>query len=51
MTSSSRACARDLGLWRTNIDRLGTIDSSNAVVDAVEGALNTSRSGRDVGDA
>lgn len=51
MTSSSRACARDLGLRRTNIDRLGTIDGSNAVVNAVKGALNATRGGRDVGDA
>ena len=51
MALSSTACARDLGLRRANVDRLGTIDGGNAVVNAVKGAVDATRIGRDVGDA
>lgn len=51
MALSSTACARDLGLRRANVDRLGTIYGGNAVVNAVKGAVDATRIGRDVGDA
>lgn len=42
---------RDLGLWGSNINQLGTNNSSDTVVNAVENASNTLGAGLNVGDA
>lgn len=42
---------RDLGLWGSDIDQLGTNNSSDTVVNAVENASNTLSATLNVGDA
>lgn len=47
----SRTGTRDLGLWGSDIDQLGTNGSSDTVVNPVENASNALSAGLNVGDA
>lgn len=47
----SCAGTRNLGLWRSDIDQLGTSNSSHAVVNAVENASSALGGGLNVGNA
>jgi hypothetical protein len=39
------ARCRYLGLWRANIDQLGSSDGCHTLIDAIEGTLDTSCAG------